>query len=157
VTVLSVSPSSDRCSCETESGRHLKDVRIRDIQTVVPRHRGERTMIVRGQYAEEMGKLVDRIDKTSTARIYLLSSGKEIVVPFDDVCMLATVVRSLNDPAYFVDMPCDFKNTSVTCLHIEFPRLEVLSILSGCFSFEEANLGSRLGRHRCSGLQDFPA
>ncbi|KAL7062544.1 hypothetical protein AAHC03_0377 [Spirometra sp. Aus1] len=90
VTVLSVSPSSDRCSCETESGRQLKDVRIRDIQTVVPRHRGERTMIVRGQYAEQMGKLVDRIDKTSTARIYLLSSGKEIVVPFDDVCMLAT-------------------------------------------------------------------
>uniref|UniRef100_A0A0X3PNF5 G patch domain and KOW motifs-containing protein n=1 Tax=Schistocephalus solidus TaxID=70667 RepID=A0A0X3PNF5_SCHSO len=90
VTVLSVSPSSDRCSCETESGRHLKDVKIRDIQTVVPRHRGERTMIIRGQYAEEMGKLVDRIDKTATARIVLLSSGKEIVVPFDDVCMLAT-------------------------------------------------------------------
>ncbi|VDL85335.1 unnamed protein product [Schistocephalus solidus] len=37
-----------------------------------------------------MGKLVDRIDKTATARIVLLSSGKEIVVPFDDVCMLAT-------------------------------------------------------------------
>uniref|UniRef100_A0A5K3FZR7 KOW domain-containing protein n=1 Tax=Mesocestoides corti TaxID=53468 RepID=A0A5K3FZR7_MESCO len=89
VKILSVSSSashSHRCSCVTESGRTLKDIHEKYLQTTVPKRSGESVVVVRGPYLDEVGKLVERNDQSSQAYISLNSIGREIAFHYDDVC-----------------------------------------------------------------------
>ncbi len=62
------------------------DVRERDVQTTVPKRRGDRVLVVRGHYLDEVGSLVERDEEAAKAYVILRSSGKEVFLSFDDIC-----------------------------------------------------------------------
>lgn len=86
VTVLDV-PNTDHCVCETEDGQVLDDLRQPQLETVIPHNTPSYVMIVSGKYCSQLGQLLERDRKNSTAVVQLMSDRDVVLdLDFDSIC-----------------------------------------------------------------------
>lgn len=77
----------ETCNCVTDQGEKLDEVRVGMLETVVPREKGSKVMILKGEYKREIGKLIERDRDEQKVTVQLISDP--LVVgrfDFDDVC-----------------------------------------------------------------------
>ncbi|VDL44381.1 unnamed protein product [Hymenolepis diminuta] len=64
----------------------IVDVKEKYVQTTVPKRPGESLVVVRGPYVGEVGKLIERDDRSSQALVKIRFLKRNVQIDCDDIC-----------------------------------------------------------------------
>ncbi|XP_066426527.1 G-patch domain and KOW motifs-containing protein isoform X2 [Molothrus aeneus] len=79
--------SPDTCVCRTDDGRLVEGLREASLETVVPRGSSERVMVVLGEHAGTLGRILERDSARGRALVQLGRAGPAVLpLPFDSIC-----------------------------------------------------------------------
>ncbi|KAM3656108.1 LOW QUALITY PROTEIN: G-patch domain and KOW motifs-containing protein [Ammospiza maritima maritima] len=79
--------SPDTCVCRTDDGRLVEGLREASLETVVPRGSSERVMVVLGEHAGTLGRILERDSSRGRALVQLGRAGPAVLpLPFDSIC-----------------------------------------------------------------------
>ncbi|KAM6151517.1 G-patch domain and KOW motifs-containing protein [Rhynchocyon petersi] len=76
----------DTCVCRTDEGRILEGLREDMLETLIPKVKGERVMVVLGPQAGRVGRLLDRDTEQSRALVQLQRENQLVELHYDAVC-----------------------------------------------------------------------
>ena len=62
------------------------DIREAKLETTVPKRHGDELIVIRGQYRGELGRLMERDDRSYRVIVSLPNLRKQVELHFDDVC-----------------------------------------------------------------------
>ncbi|CAG0912563.1 unnamed protein product [Notodromas monacha] len=82
-------PSPDYCVCRTEDRKILDDVKPKYLETVVPRHSGDRVMVVTGKHRGRLGSIVE-LDRESLIAFVQIEHGSIAKLSYDEICQYVT-------------------------------------------------------------------
>ncbi|KAM8793674.1 G-patch domain and KOW motifs-containing protein [Eudromia elegans] len=77
--------SGDTCVCRTESGQLVEGLREAMLETVIPRGDGDRVMVVLGEQAGQVGRILER-DPSRGRALVQLGGGRLLALPYDALC-----------------------------------------------------------------------
>ncbi|XP_055293899.1 G-patch domain and KOW motifs-containing protein [Moschus berezovskii] len=78
--------SPDTCVCRTDEGQVLEGLREDMLETLVPKVPGDRVMVVLGQWAGRVGRLLDRDRARSRALVQLHREDRVVELHYDAIC-----------------------------------------------------------------------
>ncbi|XP_043752591.1 G-patch domain and KOW motifs-containing protein isoform X2 [Cervus elaphus] len=78
--------SPDTCVCRTDEGQVLEGLREDMLETLVPKVPGDQVMVVLGQWAGRVGRLLDRDRTRSRALVQLQREDRVVELHYDAVC-----------------------------------------------------------------------
>ncbi|XP_051499937.1 LOW QUALITY PROTEIN: G-patch domain and KOW motifs-containing protein [Apus apus] len=80
--------SSDTCVCRTDDGRLVEGLREAMLETVIPRGEGDRVMVVLGEHAGRVGRILEREPARSRALVQLEreEAGRVVPLDYDAIC-----------------------------------------------------------------------
>ncbi|XP_052519252.1 G-patch domain and KOW motifs-containing protein [Budorcas taxicolor] len=78
--------SPDTCVCRTDEGQVLEGVREDMLETLVPKVPGDQVMVVLGQWAGRVGRLLDRDRARSRALVQLQREDRVVELHYDAIC-----------------------------------------------------------------------
>ncbi|NXO73965.1 GPKOW protein, partial [Phainopepla nitens] len=74
--------SPDTCVCRTDDGRLVEGLRAASLETVVPRGGSDRVMVVLGEHAGLVGRILER----QRALVQLGRDAQVLPLPYDAIC-----------------------------------------------------------------------
>uniref|UniRef100_A0A452EG17 G-patch domain and KOW motifs-containing protein n=1 Tax=Capra hircus TaxID=9925 RepID=A0A452EG17_CAPHI len=78
--------SPDTCVCRTDEGQVLEGLREDMLETLVPKVPGDQVMVVLGQWAGRVGRLLDRDRARSRALVQLQREDRVVELHYDAIC-----------------------------------------------------------------------
>lgn len=85
VVIVDVS-APGMCSAMTADCKRLEDLSQRCLETIIPKEKGSKVMVVKGVHKKEIGIILDR-DKDKEVAFVELCETKEVVkLPYDSIC-----------------------------------------------------------------------
>ncbi|XP_040121889.1 G-patch domain and KOW motifs-containing protein isoform X2 [Oryx dammah] len=78
--------SPDTCVCRTDEGQVLEGLRENMLETLVPKVPGDQVMVVLGQWAGRVGRLLDRDRARSRALVQLQREDRVVELHYDAIC-----------------------------------------------------------------------
>ncbi|XP_068785393.1 G-patch domain and KOW motifs-containing protein isoform X2 [Struthio camelus] len=80
--------SGDTCVCRTDEGRLVEGLREAMLETVIPRGEADRVMVVLGQHAGKVGRILERDPARSRALVQLQreAAGRVLALDYDAIC-----------------------------------------------------------------------
>ncbi|KAM9584646.1 G-patch domain and KOW motifs-containing protein isoform 1-T1 [Morphnus guianensis] len=80
--------SPDTCVCRTDEGRLVEGLREAMLETVIPRGEADRVMVVLGEHAGRVGRILEREPARSRALVQLErdEAGRVVPLDYDAVC-----------------------------------------------------------------------
>ncbi|NXF86718.1 GPKOW protein, partial [Eubucco bourcierii] len=80
--------SPELCVCRTDDGRLVEGLKEAMLETVIPRGAGDRVMVVLGEHAGKVGRILEREPGRSRALVQLQRDAGGQVVPlgYDLIC-----------------------------------------------------------------------
>ncbi|XP_006899346.1 PREDICTED: G patch domain and KOW motifs-containing protein-like [Elephantulus edwardii] len=78
--------SPDTCVCRTDENQILEDLREDMLETLIPKVRGERVMVVLGPQAGRVGQLIDWDTERNRALVRLQRENQLVELHYDAVC-----------------------------------------------------------------------
>ncbi|XP_061187487.1 G-patch domain and KOW motifs-containing protein-like [Saccostrea echinata] len=86
VTVLDV-PGPENCICKTEDGKVLEGLSQLQLETVIPKSDRAFVLIVSGKFRGQLGEVMSRNKKKSTAAVQLLQDRDSVLnISYDHIC-----------------------------------------------------------------------
>ncbi|XP_068280814.1 G-patch domain and KOW motifs-containing protein isoform X1 [Nyctibius grandis] len=78
----------DTCVCRTDEGRLVEGLREAMLETVIPRGEADRVMVVLGEHAGRVGRILEREPERSRALVQLErdEAGRVVPLDYDAVC-----------------------------------------------------------------------
>ncbi|NXA66747.1 GPKOW protein, partial [Mohoua ochrocephala] len=78
--------SADTCVCRTDDGRLVEGLREASLETVVPRGHSGRVMVVLGEHAGKVGRILEREPERGRALVQLGREPQVLPLPYDSIC-----------------------------------------------------------------------
>ncbi|NXT30539.1 GPKOW protein, partial [Syrrhaptes paradoxus] len=81
-----VTPST--CVCRTDEGTLVEGLKEAMLETVIPRGEAERVMVVLGEHAGRLGRILEREPERSRAVVQLQrdEAGRVVTLDYDAIC-----------------------------------------------------------------------
>lgn len=81
-------PAPDTCVCRTDDGHLVEGLREASLETVVPRGGSERVMVVLGEHAGKVGRILERDAERGRALVQLGrdAAPQVLSLPYDNIC-----------------------------------------------------------------------
>ncbi|XP_062368114.1 G-patch domain and KOW motifs-containing protein [Cinclus cinclus] len=78
----------DTCVCRTDDGRLVEGLREASLETVVPRGSSDRVMVVLGEHAGKLGRILEREPERGRALVQLGrdAAPQVLPLPYDSIC-----------------------------------------------------------------------
>ncbi|NXN83968.1 GPKOW protein, partial [Bombycilla garrulus] len=76
----------DACVCRTDDGRLVEGLREASLETVVPRGDFDRVMVVLGEHAGLVGRILERQPERGRALVQLGRDPQVLPLPYDAIC-----------------------------------------------------------------------
>ncbi|NXY83051.1 GPKOW protein, partial [Alcedo cyanopectus] len=78
----------ETCVCRTDEGRLVEGLRESMLETVIPRGPGDRVMVVLGEHAGKVGRILEREPGRSRALVQLErdEAGRVVPLEYDAIC-----------------------------------------------------------------------